>query len=357
MNRCSLIWLARCVVVLASALMVGFVVAQEAADSATKTPVRAPITAVMVAEVPLARSDQHQEVQLPPAIVAASESQLLVYDIDSLQLQRTVESKLEKIHDLALSPDGSLLAVAGGSPADVGAIELRQCPSLRLIHEVRVGTDVAITARWSADGSQLIAPLADGKLAIVSREGKLLHSIDAHNGAALAADWIAASGADAAPTLQIVSAGRDQSIKLWDAATAKQHRTLDQHTGEVRALVLLKNDRKPAENQPARPAEVASISADKTVRLWQPTIGRLVRFVKLSSSPLAICQLGTSDRVAIGCDDGSVAVVDLRTAKIVATHSAIKGPIFALGEISGSKMIVAGSSGALKVLDLSSPKD
>ncbi|ADB15257.1 WD-40 repeat protein [Pirellula staleyi DSM 6068] len=338
---------------LGAALLIDFASAQEAAETADITAVRGPITALMVAEPPRARSDADQQVQPPPMLVAASEHRLLSYDRATLQPQRGIATKLEKIHDLALAPDGELLVVAGGSPAESGALELREWPSLRLVQELRVGDDVALTARWSPDSAQLIVALANGKLVRVSRAGKLLGTIDAHSGAALAADWIATIAQRGTTAPPIISAGRDQSLKLWEGASHDLLRTLDQHTGEVRALVLLKNAQKPLEKQPVRPAEVVSIAADKTVRLWQPTIGRLVRFTKLASAPLAICQLGTSDRVAIGCDDGSVVVVDLRTTKIVATLAALEGPIFSIAEISETHVVVAGNRGMLKMLDLS----
>ena len=43
---------------------------------------------------------------------------------------------------------------------------------------------------------------------------------------------------------------------------------------------------------------VASASADRTIRIWQPTIGRLVRYVRLEAEPLSIAWLGGRFRVS-----------------------------------------------------------
>ena len=78
----------------------------------------------------------------------------------------------------------------------------------------------------------------------------------------------------------LVSAGVDQSVRVWDLESAKLIRSLNQHTKPVHALAL-------------RPTEVglpmvASAAGDRTIRLWQPTIGRMVRYVRLDAEPLNI---------------------------------------------------------------------
>ena len=69
----------------------------------------------------------------------------------------------------------------------------------------------------------------------------------------------------------LVSSGSDQSLRVWDLETGKLIRSLNQHTKPVHALAA-----KPAAGSLPM---VASASGDRTIRFWQPTIGRMVRFV------------------------------------------------------------------------------
>ena len=63
---------------------------------------------------------------------------------------------------------------------------------------------------------------------------------------------------------------------------------------------------------------VASISEDRTVRFWQPTIGRMVRFAKLESKPLDIVWLSDGRHVAVSCEDGHVRLIDPATVQVAA---------------------------------------
>ena len=76
-------------------------------------------------------------------------------------------------------------------------------------------------------------------------------------------------------------------------------RILDNHTGTIRDLATRPGDH-------AVPY-LASASADKTVRIWQPSIGRLVRFVRLPAEPLAIAWTSDGKRLAASCIDGKFA--------------------------------------------------
>lgn len=56
----------------------------------------------------------------------------------------------------------------------------------------------------------------------------------------------------------VVTAGRDEDVKVWDRATGKLWHIYDGHYEEVTGLVVLQGDKK-----------VVSVSIDGTVRAWQ----------------------------------------------------------------------------------------
>jgi len=139
----------------------------------------------------------------------------------------------------------------------------------------------------------------------------------------------------------LVSAGVDQSLRVWDLESAKLIRSLNQHTKPVHALAL-------------RPAEiglpmVASAAGDRTIRLWQPTIGRMVRYVRLDAEPLNIAWLSDGSRIVASCVDGRVRVIDADEVKVVQTLTAIEGWAYAIGvHPSDGSVAVGGSNGQLR---------
>jgi WD40 repeat protein len=133
-------------------------------------------------------------------------------------------------------------------------------------------------------------------------------------------------------------------------------RTLDNHTAAVHALALTP----PTEEERREGAlpQLASASADRTVRIWQPTIGRLVRFARLPAEPLDIAWAPDAARIVAACDDGHVRVIDPLTAEVTADVPAIEGWAYAVAVApDGRKALVGGEGGQLKVVSLKRESD
>ena len=99
-------------------------------------------------------------------------------------------------------------------------------------------------------------------------------------------------------------------------------RTMNQHTKPVNALEL----------RPVRDGlpMVASAARDRTIRFWQPTIGRMVRYIRLDSEPLNIAWTNDGDRVLATCVDGRVRIIDPVEVTVTQDLPAINGWAYAL---------------------------
>jgi WD40 repeat protein len=144
----------------------------------------------------------------------------------------------------------------------------------------------------------------------------------------------------------LVSAGVDQSLRVWNAAEGMLIRTLDNHTAPVHELAV-----RPASGE--GPPLVASAGADRTVRLWQPTIGRLVRFARLPSQPLALAWTKDGARLVCSSVDGRVRVLDPDTVQVVNDLAALDGWAYSLALSPDDRFaVVGGPGGSLKVVSL-----
>src|SRR5690606_28807682 len=139
----------------------------------------------------------------------------------------------------------------------------------------------------------------------------------------------------------------DESIRLWDAPTGAARRVLANHTRAVNDLQL-----RPAAEPRTLPM-IASAGDDRTVRLWQPTIGRLVRFARLDSPALALAWTADGRRPWAACRDGRGCQVDPDEATIVANVPAIDGVAYAIAVAPDGSIVVAGSGGQLRRIDTS----
>ena len=75
---------------------------------------------------------------------------------------------------------------------------------------------------------------------------------------------------------------------------------------------------------------VASAARDKTIRFWQPTIGRMVRYIRLDSEPLNIAWTSDGDRILATCVDGRLRVINPIEVTVTNDLPAIDGWAYAI---------------------------
>lgn len=271
-------------------------------------------------------------------VLAASQAGVEVLSLPGLVRESKLACNLQHIHDLAFSPDGKMLALAGGSPAEQGRVELRTWPAGELVQTLSAGSDVAYQVAWSADGRQLAAACGDKKVRVINVASDGAHALQCHSASVLCTSWLGNN--------LLLSAGRDQAIRVLDPATGNVRRSLDNHTAAVRDLAL-----RPGKHD--GPALVASCGADRTVRFWQPEIGRLVRFVRLPSAPNAICWLSSGSHILAACDDGRLRAIDPATIAVTELEQRLDGIAYAVAVLpDGSAAVLAGAGGQLRLVPL-----
>jgi WD40 repeat protein len=146
----------------------------------------------------------------------------------------------------------------------------------------------------------------------------------------------------------VLTAGIDQSIRVWqwDSPKPQLLRTLENHTEAVYALAL-----QPTQDD-ALPI-ITSIGDDRTVRWWQPTIGRMMRFARLDGViPLSAQWQPDGGRVVVGCSDGHVRVIDPDTTEVVTDTPVQSGWCYSLAIHPKTGVVVVGGPDGVKKVSL-----
>ncbi|MCP4173013.1 MAG: WD40 repeat domain-containing protein [Fuerstiella sp.] len=284
------------------------------------------------------------------SVVVASQAGLKIVEWPTLKPLRTFDTTLAHIHDVAFSPDGRFLAVGGGRPAESGRCEILRWPSGEQVAASEGHDNVVYSVAWRGDGQFYATTSLDRTGRIVPFRVSTGQTpdlagirLEGHSRAVLAACFLPTDG-------QLLTAGADNSIRVWNTDTKppKIVRALDNHSEPVHDLAV-----RPQE-QGVLPM-VASVGADMTVRLWQPTIGRLVRFARLGTvAPLAVEWAAGGQMIAVACDDGHVRLIDPDTTEIVEDIPAVEGWAYALAvHPDGRQAVVGGENAALRRIELS----
>ena len=136
----------------------------------------------------------------------------------------------------------------------------------------------------------------------------------------------------------LASASRDQTVKVWNAATGEEFPAL-RHSGAVLALAFSPDSH-----------YLASGGTDKTITLWEVGTWRNVRTFRGQNAK--ICSLAFSPdhrRLASGADDsgmkGEVKIWDLETGQELLTLTEDHGAILGLAFSPDNKRLYSGSRG------------
>lgn len=263
----------------------------------------------------------------------------------TLQPIQHLETSLGMIDRIAIHPDAKSIIVAGGVPAEGGQWECWSWPQLNRYSLDEAHSDVISDFDFDRSGD-LVTSSFDGDIRTHSKNPRALTG---HSKSVLALRILPKSS-------YAVSAGRDQSIRVWDLADGNLLRSLNQHTGEINTLAV----------RPALPSEssqlpmIASGGADRTIRFWQPTIGRMVRFLRCPSSPLDLVWNDEGNHVIAAFDDGRVRMIHADTLKVVAEVEVSTGWLYTIAiaptsdqsSIDAVEVAVGTESGEVKRITL-----
>jgi WD40 repeat protein/mono/diheme cytochrome c family protein len=168
---------------------------------------------------------------LPPVITALAYSrdgsliavagyhEVLLHKADGSELVARLVGMSERIESLAFSPDGKRLAVAGGSPARMGELQIwsvnDETAKWDLALSLPVSFDTVYGVSWSPDGKLVAFGCADTSLRAINAEtGEQVLFQGAHD------DWVLDT-VFSVDGKHLVSAGRDMSLKLIEVATER----------------------------------------------------------------------------------------------------------------------------------------
>lgn len=262
-------------------------------------------------------------------VVAGSQIGLRVFNWPKLDPHDLIRPDMEHIHDVAFSPDGSMLAIVGGRPSEYGELVILDWPQRKQRAHSVGHDDVVQGVTWTSNSS-LTTAAADTKVIRWTLAGPELREAALYDGHSRRVRAIVHL---ARPKL-LVSAGVDQSLRVWKENSNQLARVLDQHRDVVHDLA-------------ARPGDhglpqIASCGRDLTVRLWQPTIGRMMRFSKLAEEPLSLAWSPSGNLLAAACTDGTVRFIDPNSTKILGSKKIVDGWINELVAAPNEGTFVAG---------------
>ncbi len=188
--------------------------------------------------------------------------EVLIWNVaDGAQIRR-ITNVAERTHEIQYSPDGALIAVAAGTPAQNGEIKLFKAADGTLVKDLVTTSDAMFAVSFSPDGKRLAAGGADRAIRVFNVEtGVQELLIEDH------ADWVMgiAWSPDGA---KLASASRDKTSKVFDAKTGDSLITFPGHGEPVFGVQFLPGG-----------AEIATAGRDRQIRVWNATNATQVRAI------------------------------------------------------------------------------
>jgi WD40 repeat protein len=262
-----------------------------------------------------------------------------IYDVVGKNAVSSISCAFPKISSFAFANGGHLLLVAGGTPGAGGGVQLFDWPAGRLVQSLTNRTDMTTTVAVNPAGDQVALAGADHRVELLQldparRRLTLLHTLTDHSRPVLAAAF--------SPDGQrLVTASVDRSIKVWDAATGKLQRSFSHHTDIVHCLSF--RPRTVVGGEPV-PFYCASGSDDKTVRVWQPEIGRMVRIVRGHEGPIfAVAYSRDGARLFSAGKEGVIRIIDADSDEILHHWAAHEDWIYALALSPDGRSLASGN--------------
>ncbi len=182
--------------------------------------------------------------------------EVTIWNAASGALARRIKNVAERTQSLAYNTDGSLLAVAGGTPGQSGEVKLFNPALGTLVKELGSMGDVAYRAVFNPAGTKLAVAGADRSIRVFDvASGKQEILIEDH------ADWVVGLAWNPDGT-RLASASRDKTSKLFNATNGESLMTYSGQGDQVFGVAFNADGKL-----------IFTAGADKKIHAWNPDDG------------------------------------------------------------------------------------
>ena len=244
---------------------------------------------------------------------------------DGQRLAR-ITNVAERVYSIQYSPDGKIIAVAAGTPAQLGEVKLFSAETRELIADlVRTG-DAVFAVSFSPDGKRLATAGADRAIRVfnvATKKQQLL--IEDH------ADWVM-DVAWLPDGSKLISASRDKTAKVFDAKTGDSLVTFNGHAEPVFGVAAAPDGK-----------TVITSGRDKSLRRWNVTDAKEVQRITGFGDEVFRVVVTPDGRIFSCSADRKARIHSLADGKLLTTFSGHNDWVYSLAYSDATKHLATGS--------------
>jgi len=257
-------------------------------------------------------------------VISGGYHELLCWNTSDGMLARRIKNIGERVYAIAVSPDGTRLAVACGSPGKSGEVRLIDYATGEVVTVCGRTADVVLDVAFSPDGKRMAAGGADGLIRIIEvASGNLLQTIASH------ADWVNAL-AWSDDGLKLVSASRDKSAKVYTAESGELLTSYAGHATAVKGVGFSPDG-----------LNVLSVGDDKKLHRWETEGAKKIAEVAVGGEAYKLVR--GPDFVIAPSNDKLLHRIDLATNQDAVKYSGNLDWVLCAAVHSKNGQVVSGS--------------